>query len=74
MRAKAYCAQFSICDLGPEVHEQMLRSGGQSDAKPSELSSQARLVLIYRSLKGRKAESTFPSPWFEPRIYGVEAQ
>ncbi|GFT46789.1 hypothetical protein TNCV_1317231 [Trichonephila clavipes] len=32
--------------LGPEVHEQMFRSGGQSDVEPPVLSSQASLVLI----------------------------
>ncbi|GFU47356.1 hypothetical protein TNCV_790681 [Trichonephila clavipes] len=32
--------------LCPEVHEQMFRSGGQSDTKPPVLSSQVSLVLI----------------------------
>ncbi|GFW42639.1 hypothetical protein TNCV_257001 [Trichonephila clavipes] len=32
--------------LDPEVHEQMFRSGGQPDAKPPVLNSQASLVLI----------------------------
>ncbi|GFV27999.1 hypothetical protein TNCV_1920181, partial [Trichonephila clavipes] len=45
-----------IClTLGPEVHVQMLRSGGQSDAKAPVLSSQANIVLIFRpteELKG----------------------
>ncbi|GFS56756.1 hypothetical protein TNCV_2221901 [Trichonephila clavipes] len=39
--------------LGPEVHEQMFQSGGQS-AKPPVLSSQARLVIIYRPTEGMK--------------------
>ncbi|GFW31488.1 hypothetical protein TNCV_1288351 [Trichonephila clavipes] len=34
--------------MGPEVHGQMFRSGGRSDAKPPVLSSQASLVLIYQ--------------------------
>ncbi|GFV64616.1 hypothetical protein TNCV_3181121 [Trichonephila clavipes] len=38
----------------PDVHEQMFRSGGQSDAKPSVLSSQASLVLIYRPTEEMK--------------------
>ncbi|GFX00181.1 hypothetical protein TNCV_296701 [Trichonephila clavipes] len=33
MKGKAYCAQLSIRDLGPEVHEQMFWLGGESDAK-----------------------------------------
>ncbi|GFT68919.1 hypothetical protein TNCV_1804491 [Trichonephila clavipes] len=33
--------------LGPDVLEQMFRSGGQSDAKPQVLSSRASLALIY---------------------------
>ncbi|GFW24060.1 transposable element Tc3 transposase [Trichonephila clavipes] len=44
MKAKVYCAQLSIRDLGPEVHEQMFRSGRQSDSKPPVLSSHASLV------------------------------
>ncbi|GFW61371.1 hypothetical protein TNCV_4136891 [Trichonephila clavipes] len=48
MRAsKAYCAHLSIRDLGPEVQEQMIRSGGQSDTKPPMLSSQASLMLPF---------------------------
>ncbi|GFX77484.1 uncharacterized protein TNCV_1743821 [Trichonephila clavipes] len=34
--------------FGAEVHEQMFRSGGQSEARPQCLSPQASLVLIYR--------------------------
>ncbi|GFU18173.1 hypothetical protein TNCV_2033301 [Trichonephila clavipes] len=37
--------------LGPEVHEQMFRSGGQYGAKPTVLSSQTSMVLIYRPTK-----------------------
>ncbi|GFS90153.1 hypothetical protein TNCV_508141 [Trichonephila clavipes] len=48
MWAKAYCTQLSVRDLGPEVHEKMFQSGGQSDAKTPVLNSQACLVLIYR--------------------------
>ncbi|GFW76665.1 hypothetical protein TNCV_4943821 [Trichonephila clavipes] len=40
--------------LGPRVHEQMFRSGGQSDARPPVLSSQASLVLIYQPTEGMK--------------------
>ncbi|GFT26142.1 hypothetical protein TNCV_1543631 [Trichonephila clavipes] len=38
--------------LDPEVHEQMFQSGGQSEAKPPALSSQASLVLIYQPTGG----------------------
>ncbi|GFU78467.1 transposable element Tcb1 transposase [Trichonephila clavipes] len=48
MMAKAYRAQLSIRTLGPEVREQMFRSGGLTDVKPPVLSSQASLVLIYQ--------------------------
>ncbi|GFX30773.1 transposable element Tcb1 transposase [Trichonephila clavipes] len=38
------------CPLGTEVHEQMSRSGGQSEVRPTVfLSPQASVVLIYRS-------------------------
>ncbi|GFX47452.1 uncharacterized protein TNCV_1734391 [Trichonephila clavipes] len=59
--------------LGPEVHEQMFRSGGQSDAKSQVLSSQENLVLIYGPTEDMSAESTFPSPKSQPRTCGVEA-
>ncbi|GFX55215.1 hypothetical protein TNCV_1156721 [Trichonephila clavipes] len=49
MRAKAYCGQLSYATFGPEVHEQMFRSGGQSDAKPPVLSSQASLASALKS-------------------------
>ncbi|GFT99725.1 hypothetical protein TNCV_1141071 [Trichonephila clavipes] len=34
--------------MSAEVHEQMSRSGGQSEVRPQCLSPQASLVLIYR--------------------------
>ncbi|GFV19094.1 hypothetical protein TNCV_3223131 [Trichonephila clavipes] len=37
-----------------EVHEQMSRSGSQSEAKPLVFSPQASLVLIYRPTEGVK--------------------
>ncbi|GFT71790.1 hypothetical protein TNCV_291851 [Trichonephila clavipes] len=58
--------------LGTEVHEQMFRSGGQSDMKVFSFLEKALCIHLY-SLKGRKAESTMPSPGFEPRICGMEA-
>ncbi|GFS97287.1 hypothetical protein TNCV_1824531 [Trichonephila clavipes] len=42
--------------LDPEVHEQIFRSGGQSDAKPSALQTPASLVLIYRPTEAPKTE------------------
>ncbi|GFW59252.1 hypothetical protein TNCV_2781831 [Trichonephila clavipes] len=48
--------------LGPEVHEQMFRSGGQSDAKPPVLSFQAILVLIYRPTEGMKGRVDLAQP------------
>ncbi|GFX30643.1 hypothetical protein TNCV_4861671 [Trichonephila clavipes] len=44
--------------LSAEGHEQMSRSGGQSDAKPPLSSSQASLVLIYRPTEGMKDRVT----------------
>ncbi|GFV42479.1 hypothetical protein TNCV_289661 [Trichonephila clavipes] len=41
---RAYCAISVHVSLDPEVHEQMFRAGGQSDAKPPVLSSQAILL------------------------------
>ncbi|GFW02411.1 hypothetical protein TNCV_1733261 [Trichonephila clavipes] len=58
MRAKDYCAHISMLDLGPEVHEQMFRSSGQSEVKHPELSSQASLVLLYPSTEGMKDRLT----------------
>ncbi|GFW19808.1 hypothetical protein TNCV_3561111 [Trichonephila clavipes] len=49
------------------MHEQIFRSGGQSDTKPPVLSFQASLVLIYRPTEEMKAESTLLTPGFEPR-------
>ncbi|GFV93514.1 hypothetical protein TNCV_1988281 [Trichonephila clavipes] len=44
MRARAYCAHPSIRDhLGAEVHQQMSRSGGQTEARPSVFKSQSKL-------------------------------
>ncbi|GFT28845.1 hypothetical protein TNCV_3585581 [Trichonephila clavipes] len=34
--------------LGTEVHQQIFQSGGQSDQKPTVLSFQGSLALIYR--------------------------
>ncbi|GFU90026.1 hypothetical protein TNCV_2439131 [Trichonephila clavipes] len=48
--------------LGAEVHEKMLRSGGQSEAKPPALSSQESLVLIYRSTEGMKDRVDLAQP------------
>ncbi|GFX33058.1 hypothetical protein TNCV_5042261 [Trichonephila clavipes] len=48
MRAKDHLRRLPnslYLSLDPEVHEQMLRSGGQSDANPPVLSSQASVVL-----------------------------
>ncbi|GFX53259.1 uncharacterized protein TNCV_362531 [Trichonephila clavipes] len=51
------CQSQYTWPLGAEVHEQMPRSGGQSEARPQCLSPQASLVLIYRltsvGMKGR---------------------
>ncbi|GFW36542.1 hypothetical protein TNCV_1955421 [Trichonephila clavipes] len=58
--------------MGAEVHEQMLRSDGQSDPKPLVFSSQSSLVLFYRLTSGMKTEWTLLSPGFEPRTCGVE--
>ncbi|GFW56253.1 hypothetical protein TNCV_1877731 [Trichonephila clavipes] len=41
---------------------QMFQSSGQSDVKPPVFSSQANLVLIYRSIEGMKGELTLLSP------------
>ncbi|GFY01648.1 hypothetical protein TNCV_2608311 [Trichonephila clavipes] len=42
--------------LGLEEPKKMFQSGGQSDVKPSVLSSQASLVLIYRPISGLRDE------------------
>ncbi|GFT34331.1 hypothetical protein TNCV_3676711 [Trichonephila clavipes] len=53
IRAKAYCVLGqALVILDAEVHELMLRSGGQSDAKSPMFSSQASLVHIYRPTEG----------------------
>ncbi|GFS89948.1 hypothetical protein TNCV_506781 [Trichonephila clavipes] len=43
---------YVYATLGSEVLEVIFRSGGQSEAKPTVLSSQAMLVLIYRPIEG----------------------
>ncbi|GFU51875.1 hypothetical protein TNCV_3733821 [Trichonephila clavipes] len=48
--------------LGAEVHEQMFRSGGQSDAKPSVLSPQTSSVLIYGPTEGMKSRVDLAHP------------
>ncbi|GFW78216.1 hypothetical protein TNCV_136851 [Trichonephila clavipes] len=48
------CLDLVHATLGPVVHEQMFRSGGQSDAKPPELSSQESLGLLYRPTEWMK--------------------
>ncbi|GFU45106.1 hypothetical protein TNCV_4235731 [Trichonephila clavipes] len=37
------------------MHEQMLRSGSQSDVKPPVINFHARVVLIYRPTEGMKS-------------------
>ncbi|GFU49989.1 hypothetical protein TNCV_2362671 [Trichonephila clavipes] len=50
-----------------EVHEQMSRSGGQSEAKPPQcFSPQASLVLIYRPTEGMKGRVDIAQPGIEP--------
>ncbi|GFU16939.1 hypothetical protein TNCV_1772201 [Trichonephila clavipes] len=39
---------------GAEAHEEMSRSGGQSEAKPPVFSPQASVVLIYQPTEGMK--------------------
>ncbi|GFV85717.1 hypothetical protein TNCV_2003381 [Trichonephila clavipes] len=75
MRVKAYCALFSIHDhWRAEVHEQMSRSGGQSEANPLCLVPKQAWYSYIIPLKGWKAESTLPSPRREFRNCGVEAR
>ncbi|GFY17102.1 hypothetical protein TNCV_1088781 [Trichonephila clavipes] len=52
--------------LDPEVHEQMFRSGDQSDAEPPVVSSLASF--------GTPPTEGIPSPGFELRTCGVEAR
>ncbi|GFV58869.1 hypothetical protein TNCV_4132311 [Trichonephila clavipes] len=40
--------------LGPQMHEQMFRSGGQSETMSPVLSSQVSMVFIYRPTEGMK--------------------
>ncbi|GFX99875.1 uncharacterized protein TNCV_259121 [Trichonephila clavipes] len=51
--------------LGPEVHEQMFRSGGQSDTKPPVLSFQASLVLVYPPTEEMKGGVNLAQPGVE---------
>ncbi|GFV72748.1 hypothetical protein TNCV_1269431 [Trichonephila clavipes] len=57
------------------VHEQMFRSGGQSDAKIPSVKFPSTLVTHFiNPLEGLRAESILPNPRFEARTCGVEAQ
>ncbi|GFW01442.1 hypothetical protein TNCV_5030921 [Trichonephila clavipes] len=57
--------------LGAVVHEQMSRSGGQSEARLPVLKSPSSLVLIYHpTAVGMKVESTWSSPGIEPGPVG----
>ncbi|GFW54005.1 hypothetical protein TNCV_3828131 [Trichonephila clavipes] len=58
--------------LGTEVHDQMFRSEGQSDAKPQCFVPKQAWYSFIDPLKRKKVESTLPSPGFEPRTCGVE--
>ncbi|GFT44702.1 hypothetical protein TNCV_2844941 [Trichonephila clavipes] len=50
--------------LGPEMHDQVFWSVSHSDAKPPVLS------VLYRPTQGMKgADSTLPSPGFEPHLW-----
>ncbi|GFV17262.1 hypothetical protein TNCV_5103251 [Trichonephila clavipes] len=40
--------------LGPEVQEQMFRSGGQSDAKNPSVKFPSKLLSFYRSIEAMK--------------------
>ncbi|GFS85595.1 hypothetical protein TNCV_2794331 [Trichonephila clavipes] len=57
--------------LGPEVYEQIFRSGGQPDVEPPVLSSQASLVLIYRPTEGQRCMLTLSRAETSYRWYGV---
>ncbi|GFV82956.1 hypothetical protein TNCV_1179711 [Trichonephila clavipes] len=47
MTAKAYCAQLSIRELGPEVYEQMFRSDdSQQPMKAKDYSAQLNSVYV----------------------------
>ncbi|GFW12688.1 hypothetical protein TNCV_3883981 [Trichonephila clavipes] len=61
--------------MGPEVHDHMFRSGCQSDTNPSSVKFPSKLYTHFIDpLKRWKAESTLPSPGFEPWICSVEAR
>ncbi|GFV13600.1 hypothetical protein TNCV_68031 [Trichonephila clavipes] len=51
MKAKVSVPISVFITLGIDVHEQLFRSRGQSDAKSPVFNSQASLVLIYRPTK-----------------------
>ncbi|GFX86803.1 uncharacterized protein TNCV_3750761 [Trichonephila clavipes] len=60
--------------LDPEVHDQMCRSGGQSDAKPPVLSSQASLVLLFRPTEEMKSLVDVVQPRFGLAIHQNDHQ
>ncbi|GFV24516.1 hypothetical protein TNCV_814001 [Trichonephila clavipes] len=61
MRARDYCANRSIRDhlLGTEMHEQMSRSGGQSEARPPVFKSPSKLST-HLSIHCSRDESSSP--------------
>ncbi|GFW94719.1 hypothetical protein TNCV_4247591 [Trichonephila clavipes] len=59
--------------LGTEVQEQMFGLSGQSDTKPSVLSSKASFVLIYRPTEGMKGWVGFVQPGVCNWTCGLEA-
>ncbi|GFT79441.1 hypothetical protein TNCV_604441 [Trichonephila clavipes] len=68
MRARDFCSHPSIRDHW--AHEHMSRSGGQSEARPQCLRSQASSVLIYRSTAGGiTAVSTLPISGIDPVVW-----
>ncbi|GFT04544.1 hypothetical protein TNCV_333371 [Trichonephila clavipes] len=57
------------------MHEQMFRSGGQSHVKPPSVKFPRKLgTPFFDRLKVLKADSTLPSPGFEPQTCGVEVR
>ncbi|GFW37353.1 hypothetical protein TNCV_4498441 [Trichonephila clavipes] len=62
IRTKANYAISVHVILGPEVHEQMFRSGGQPRVKSPVFRSQASLVLIYQnSLRDERLSRPCPA-------------
>ncbi|GFV93690.1 hypothetical protein TNCV_365911 [Trichonephila clavipes] len=59
----------AISVLGAEVHEQISRSGGQSEVKLPVFSPQASLVLIYQPTEVMKGSVDLT----QPQTCGVEA-